>query len=62
MKTKTSPEEHDLSGSTDHVEQLAADLAEKKDQSKVTDKDRKQALEQMQETSPRIHPDGTKQQ
>lgn len=61
MKTKTSSEKQDLTGSTDHVEQLAADLAEKKNQSKVTDKDRQQALEQMQETSPRVHPDKTTQ-
>jgi hypothetical protein len=39
-------------GGTDQIEQLAADMAAKEGHSKVTDQDRKKALEQMVTTSP----------
>lgn len=39
-------------GSTDQIEQRAADLARKENKTRVTDEERKEALQQMQETSP----------
>ncbi|TDU73348.1 hypothetical protein EI77_01818 [Prosthecobacter fusiformis] len=48
----TSQDQDSQLGGTDQIEQMAADLANKENHSKVTDEDRKEALEQMQEMSP----------
>ncbi len=55
MKNQTTEKEDETReqmGSTDQIEQRAADLTSQKGHDKVTDKDREEALEQMSETSP----------
>lgn len=55
MKSETNhheKEEDSQLGGTDQVEQLAADLAEQDNHEKVTDEDRKEALQQMVDISP----------
>lgn len=48
-KTSDKPE---LLGGTDQIEQLAADLAERQNRTRVTDEDRQKAREQMEAISP----------
>lgn len=61
LAMKTTPPQHasgktERAGSTDHVEQLATDVAEDKNRSRVTDQDRKQALDQMKKTATPVPP------
>lgn len=44
--------QQDQDGSTDHLEQQAEDIAQKKNHSRVTNRDREEAKEQMDETAP----------
>lgn len=53
------PDKLDQLGSTDQIEQRAAELAVKNDRTRVSDKDRREAMEQMQETSPPAPQDST---
>lgn len=55
MKNKTSGQEdekREQMGSTDQIEQRAADLTTQEGRERITDKDREKALQQMHETSP----------
>lgn len=53
MKTSSNQNEKDSQlGGTDQIEQMAADIAKKEHRSKVSDKDRKDALRRMKEMSP----------
>lgn len=49
-KTDEKPE---LLGGTDQIEQLAADLAERQNRTRVTDQDRQKAREQLEAISPK---------
>lgn len=63
MKDKNITREDDKLdqlGGTDQVEQLAADLAVKGDREKVTDKDRREALKQLNEIAPPVIAEPTK--